>query len=33
MNNPFSIDKSNLYEEVILIKFYDIFQIAIDQYD
>ena len=33
MNNPFSIDKSNLCEEVMLIKFYDIFQIAIYQYD
>ena len=33
MNNPLSIDKSNLYEEVILIKFYDIFQIVIYQCD
>ena len=33
MNNLFSIDESNLYEEVMLIKCYDIFQIAIYQYD
>ena len=33
MNNPFSIDGSNLHEEVMLIKYYDVFQIAIYQYD
>ena len=33
MNNPFSIDESNLHEKVMLIKFYDIFRIAIYQYD
>ena len=33
MNNPFSINGLNLYKEVILIKYYDVFQIAIYQYD
>ena len=33
MNNRFSINESNLYKEVMLIKFYDIFQIAIYRYD
>ena len=33
INNPFFINGSNLYEEIMLIKFYDVFQIAIYQYD
>ena len=33
MNYPFSINGSNLYKEVMLIKFYDVFQIAIYHYD
>ena len=33
MNNQFFIDGSNLYKEVMLIKYYDVFQIAIYQYD
>ena len=33
MNNPFSIGGSNLYKEVMLIKYYDVFQIAIYQQD
>ena len=31
MNNQFFIDGSNLYKEVMLIKYYDVFQIAIYQ--
>ena len=33
MNNPFSNNGSNLYKEVMLIKYYDLFQKAIYQYD
>ena len=33
MNNPFSINGLNLYKEVMLIKYYDVFQIALHQYD
>ena len=33
MNNQFFIDGSNLYKEVMLIKYYDVFQIAIYQQD
>ena len=33
MNNPFSINESNLYKEVMLIKYYDVFQSVIYQYD
>ena len=33
MNNHFSINESKLYEEVVLIEYYDVFPIAIYQYD
>ena len=33
MNNHFSINESKLYEEVVLIEYYDVFPIVIYQYD